>query len=212
MTNDRQTIVCDFCDEFEGGQQNSFARLYGSRLPSRVVAQTETFVAIPSIGQIVQGYLLVIPRRHVTSTARLTREELGELDSFLTVILSAVSREYRPPILFEHGVANPSLGNGCGVYHAHMHVVPVELSEPLVNCVHWSQVDDIRNLSGLATSDYLYLRQHTAARATAVPLVPSQFMRRRIAEELGRPNWDWRTAGRETDLVETYTRLRGVLS
>jgi diadenosine tetraphosphate (Ap4A) HIT family hydrolase len=55
---------CEFCDEFAGGSANSFARHYSYQVESRTILETSGFRVLPSLGQIVPGYLLLVPTRH----------------------------------------------------------------------------------------------------------------------------------------------------
>src|SRR5207253_952486 len=58
------SVACDFCDEFAGGLRNAFAKLYGDLIQARTLVATKEFRVIPSLGQIVEGYLLVVPAKH----------------------------------------------------------------------------------------------------------------------------------------------------
>src|SRR5712692_9184494 len=60
---------CDFCNEFSGELENSFAARYQSAPQSRVLLSTANFRVVPSLGQIVEGHLLIVPASHFTSIA-----------------------------------------------------------------------------------------------------------------------------------------------
>ena len=66
-------VQCDFCDELSGGSENSFSRIYKRELESRVLFHSDEFAVIPSLGQIVEGYLLVLPIKHFKALGDLNK-------------------------------------------------------------------------------------------------------------------------------------------
>src|SRR5438105_13826524 len=89
MSND----CCDFCDEFSAGRENSFVRIYGPDLESRILFRSTDFAVVPSLGQIVEGYLLIVPTTHFTAMADLPaelQEELLRLSLRVSSVLSQV--------------------------------------------------------------------------------------------------------------------------
>src|SRR5687768_2245990 len=114
---------CDFCREIEGGRETTFRQIYQQVTPSRIVLRSENFVVLPTIGQLFVGSVLILPRRHRETFATLGEAERRELPALLNRVLSGVAR-FGEPIIFEHGAVSQT-GGGCGVYHAHLHVVPL---------------------------------------------------------------------------------------
>src|SRR5260370_16987094 len=115
---------CEFCSEFSGDTYNSFHALYRGTMPPRHLLGTDNFRIFPSIGQIVEGYLLIAPVQHYCTLDELPTELVGELAAICERARSIVSQNYGPCISFEHGARGPVNG-GCGIYHAHLHIVPL---------------------------------------------------------------------------------------
>jgi diadenosine tetraphosphate (Ap4A) HIT family hydrolase len=117
-------VQCDFCDELSGGTENSFSRIYKRELESRVLFHSDEFAVIPSLGQIVEGYLLVLPIKHFKALGDLNKPSLDQLATILECVGRILKNHYGSYVLFEHGTRSEGVG-GCGIYHAHLHVTPL---------------------------------------------------------------------------------------
>ena len=88
-----------------------------------VLASTPDVVVMMNLYPYNVGHVMVAPRRHRGSLARIGREEAGELNEWLGRVVRALQRAYRP-----HGFnVGLNLGRvaGAGVLgHVHWHVVP----------------------------------------------------------------------------------------
>jgi diadenosine tetraphosphate (Ap4A) HIT family hydrolase len=204
---------CDFCDEFSGNADNAFQRIYGAGPFNRILLRTEEFVVAPSLGQIVEGHLLVLPQAHLRAVADLSATALTRFAVLTNRVGDVVSGEYGRFILFEHGTRAEGMG-GCGISHAHLHVVPIGAVEDPVATLKSKfpfQEFDLFNELGPRSRNlpaYLFYRDFGGRLYLfdTGPL-PSQYMRRLLAGALHEENWDWRTAGREERLLATLERL-----
>src|ERR1039458_10394749 len=88
--------------------------------------ESRNFVAIPTVGALVEGWLLVVPRTPILSFARLSTPLFSELEIFLDEIIPAIQSVYGPVSVFEHGPSCAASVVGCGVDYAHLHLVPVD--------------------------------------------------------------------------------------
>ncbi len=204
---------CDFCDELRGGLKNSFCQLYSEDPKSRILFRSSQFAVIPSLGQIMEGYLLMVPVNHFKALCDMAEAGVDELAIIAGSVGEILRRFYGPYILFEHGARSEDAG-GCGIYHAHLHATPLcgiqdpgnrlKTSFPYVQL---STLAEIRNKGSLLASYLLY--QDSAARLYLFDTgaLPSQYMRKVLADALHQPNWNWRTAGREERLLTTIDRL-----
>jgi diadenosine tetraphosphate (Ap4A) HIT family hydrolase len=195
--------VCEFCSELGQVSTSRFATIYGPVLNSRIVAQAGDCVAMPTLGQLFRGSLLVLPVKHIETMA----EANGETVKNLVALVSELTESMKLlglPLLVEHG-AQRHTGAACGVYHAHMHVIPlpghVRLQDLLPGeyfCGE-SLAQVFWYLRG--SSNYLVCRD-TFGRigyvaADALPQTErftSQHVRRKLAERFKLDaDWDWRT-------------------
>ena len=207
---------CDFCDEFAGGSQNAFVRRYGQG-DGRIVMASACFRIIPTLGQVVEGHLLIVPLRHFCALADLPSLQIDELDYLCRRVRSTLTDAYGECVFFEHGVRGSGAG-GCGIDHAHLHAVPVA-ADGVLNIL-------TREFGGCAIHDfaavkeavkqessYLFFEDSSAKRYVfPVEELPSQYMRKLVADSIGKRDWDWRKCGREPELIATLERLTPLLS
>ncbi len=219
MDTDQHTKVnatergCDFCDEFAGGTSNAFYDRYQETLRNRVLLATDSFRVFPSIGQMVEGYLLIAPLRHYAALDEMPTRLGDELADICEHVRTILSQTYGPCLFFEHGARAPANG-GCGIYHAHLHVVPLDGAPDPVSGLKtrfsYKKLIALTSLSKESDGDapYLYYEDLISNRYQfSVGNLKSQYMRRVLAEALGTNDWDWRSAGREERLLATLDRL-----
>lgn len=192
---------CDFCAELSFQAETRFGSIYAGLLDSRVVLKDEAFAALPTIGQLFEGSFLVIPTTHNERYADLLPAQRSKALQFVTSVERRL-RSSGPTMIYEHGARSIN-GGGCGVYHAHVHVVPLprhaSVDELLLGvegtCL--SRVLDAWD-EAAGASEYLLVRDTRgqvmlASQSSAGGPLGSQFMRRRLVElfQLQVP-WDWR--------------------
>ena len=207
---------CEFCNEFSGGSQNSYSSRYGV-LARRRVYSTADFCIFPSLGQITAGHLLVTPEKHYCALADLNGERLDELEGIIRLVRTELVRTYGKCIFFEHGVRGEGSG-GCGIDHAHLHAVPVAADGVMDILMREFGGSVIRRLADIdevikQESSYLFFEDSCANRyAFQVKELPSQYMRKLVAESMGKSGWDWREYGQEPELIATLERMTPLLS
>lgn len=178
--------------------------------------ESQHFVAIPSLGALVEGWLLIVPKEHVLSVATLSDTRVEEMAALKQDVCDMVGREYGSVCVFEHGPASACRQTGCGVDHAHVHVVPldVDLREvaerflPHGVAFQAGTIQDCRSAAARG-ADYLYLEQPTGAGLVAVhDHFGSQVFRKAIAEVCGTPEaYNWRDHPQLRNVAATIERL-----
>lgn len=207
---------CDFCDEFSGGIQNSFAIRYRGLLQERTILATSNFKVIPTLGQIVEGYLLIVPISHYRALADMPPEPIQELVRLKDQVRAALLATYGPCIFFEHGARSANAG-GCGINHAHLHAVPLsEEKDPIATLKEEFPFESLRANREITTeangsNPYLYYEDlHSNTYVFDVEYLPSQYVRRLLAQNFGKVEWDWRKYEREEALLSSMARLSQV--
>jgi diadenosine tetraphosphate (Ap4A) HIT family hydrolase len=206
---------CEFCDEFSGGVRNGFRMRYGGSIGDRSILATQHLRVFPSLGQLVEGYLLIAPTKHFAAVGDLPSGALNDLADTVSRVKAALSKNYGPCVLFEHGVRATGSG-GCGIYHAHVHAFPLTgASDPvdsLKSAFPYQRLQHMCEIAKESAQLPCYLLFQDADGALYLfdtgPL-PSQYMRRLLAQALGSPDWDWRSTGMEARLQTTLERLSG---
>jgi diadenosine tetraphosphate (Ap4A) HIT family hydrolase len=207
---------CEFCDEFSGGHDNAFATRYHGEISDRYALETAHFKVLPSLGQIVPGYLLFVPSSHYRALADLPAELLTEIDELRTIAENRLRTAYGSYLYFEHGARSDSAG-GCGIYHAHLHAVPFRHADDpvrrLKEAFSYDEIDGLKRLREQAPErSYLYYQDVCGNQYVfRTEHLASQFMRRVLAEALGSDAWDWRHCGREADFTKTVAKTSSLL-
>lgn len=207
----RNVLDCDFCNEFNGGVENAFAERYGKHLPDRVLIATDKFRALPSLGQIVEGHLLIVPVAHYRALADMPAQHVEQLENLCHHVRAVLQGLYGPCICFEHGIRRQ--GGGCGIEHAHMHALPLKASGVLGVLTRTFDGSRVRQLADIENtvsrdSSYLFFEDGSAQRYVfPVNHLPSQYMRKLVAGCIGKLNWNWRDSGHESELISTLHRL-----
>jgi ATP adenylyltransferase len=176
-----------------------------------LIMSSKAGYVVPSIGAMVEGWVLVFPERHVLALSDLTGLEWSEFEVLIRRTRATVEAEFGETVLFEHGSAGIGRTAACGVDHAHMHVVPlaIDLRKAVAACsddvgsFDWSRV--VGRPDVIAGNDYLYISDRTGKWVARSPWLPGQVIRRAIANHLGSPVWDWK-ADSHLDLVESTRR------
>ncbi len=115
------------------------------------------FVAVASIGALVEGWTLIIPKIHRLSMKKIyTHAGFAEI---MNSVLSPLIHRYGPLVAFEHGANKEGSITACGTDHAHLHLVPSEeslLREMRKSGLQWIQcrASDVASKSG--ENEYLF--------------------------------------------------------
>jgi len=202
LTGERAAHRCSLCAEAGGrSERNLFHALLGHRIgTSYLLFETENFVVMPSVGSLVPGYLLVVPRRHALSFGHVSGQYDEELRRLTVSVESALARKYGKRIIFfEHGPVSSRAGGGSCVDHAHLHAVPVPDHVNLVSVIRRDFA--VHEADGFGATrewvqrgvPYLLVRHHDArVYICDAWAVVSQYLRRALALQLGRSEeWDW---------------------
>jgi len=151
-------INCKICAEM---------RVKSGRQPwNEPLIETQNFVVIPSLGALVEGWVLVVPKKHQISMGALPIELRAEAEEIERQTRAVLRNRYeKPVVVFEHGPSAENHGTGCGVDHAHLHLVPIDCDlltyvRPFVpTSVEWKACDwDDLTKAHAAGLDYLYFR------------------------------------------------------
>lgn len=94
----------------------------------RIIYKTDNFTVWLSLGQIVEGYCLIIPNDHYHCMGALPKALHEEYLSLKLKVRKILTTTYGGCIFYEHGrvgVCNVQPGEQL-CYHAHIHAVPIK--------------------------------------------------------------------------------------
>jgi len=183
----------------------------------KILFQSKNFAVFPSLGALVEGWLLIVPKGHALCLGALSQQLHSELDELRSQVSHALEECYGSVTVFEHGPAQPCHLVGCGVDHAHLHILPTQINliegvkEIFPEPLEWELVGSVQETASLyeAGLPYLYVEQ-TPGRGfvTTHPNLQSQMFRRVIAKQIGKPEqYNWREFDGEDNILPTIERL-----
>ncbi len=195
---------CEFCTEFsrDGSIASTLFTVLFPKREHRVLFESPNFVIVPSLGQIVEGYLLIITKEHYPSMGHLPPQLYAELLWTIERTCDILRTQYGCScVQFEHGPVNSRQRGPCCIDHAHLHLVPMDLDlvSTELQLARTSTADDYpKNASEYiqAGLPYLYVKAQNGGTHSAILMdasdLPSQYMRRILANAAGKPHeWDW---------------------
>ncbi len=178
--------------------------------------ESANFLAVPSLGSIVDGWVLVVPRQHFISMGALPADLALELVEFRNHVVTQLETAYSDICAFEHGPCGPGRPVGCGVDHAHLHLVPLrfDLANAAISFlpegVKWANasLDDCREAFEKRL-DYLFVEQPIGRGKIAIASkFGSQVLRRAIASASGAADkFDWRQHPNPQNIEKTISNL-----
>jgi ATP adenylyltransferase len=178
--------TCRFCDIGRGLAHQPYD------VP---LIQSPDFYAVASIGALVPGWVLICPRAHATNMSESYADP--QCVSLRVKLAQLLRARYEVPVrLFEHGATCTGSGTGCGVDHAHLHLVPLELLSledirSFDSALSWMccKASEIRQVSN--GQEYLFYSEDGSIAdpigyGASLSQPTSQFFRKVIASKLGR--------------------------
>ena len=195
---------CELCRELSNG-----GRPVGKS--DRVIFHSKRFAIVPSLGPLHPHHVLLCSRRHVTGLHQMTPAELHELEAIFRAAESAFYHiNGNNFVSFENG-GDRGATPACSVLHYHMHMVPTSRPFETRNIgKSFSCFGGIRDAANAAS----VLRNYLLVKSPRHPFevsdrdgLPSQYMRKLVAECNGCIEWDWRRFQRPTSWLEARKNL-----
>ncbi len=178
-----------------------------------VLWETPNFAVLPSLGSLVPGWLLVVPKRPMPNLIGLCDNEYDELEALVSLTSKKLRVFPGRAHMFEHGGRSGS-SLSCGVDQAHLHVVPLEFDiielAQSDNSILWSSVSSLDAVRTQISpdSEYLYVSAFGEALLGSPRQPTSQWFRRLIANQMGVPEeWNYREFPKLDVVRETKSRL-----
>ena len=179
--------------------------------------ESPNFVALPSLGALVEGWILLVSKSHFVSFGAMPSSLIEEMNEFKRFLCAILDQCYGSVVAFEHGPSVASRSVGCGVDHAHLHLVPLlfdlatEVSPFLPGNTTWETagIQECQDAHDRG-EDYLYLEQPIGSgRIVTHEQFGSQLFRRAIAMHIGAYNqYNWREYEQLPTVEATIQRLR----
>jgi ATP adenylyltransferase len=165
--------------------------------------ETHNFIVIPSLGSLVEGWLMIVPKEYYISFGAIRNQTIyKELDHLIENLGQLTKAIYGDFVLFEHGPIVKNSPVGCSIDYAHLHLVPVcvnliEMSKFFLSKeISWCSVPGIHTTSEYFNKNIPYLFVRDVDKKNFVGFseeLPSQLFRRTIAKHIGiEEKYDWK--------------------
>ena len=169
----------------------------------RTVYSNENFFVIPTIGQFILGYLLIIPYKHIMSNAELTEAEMKDFMQVLEDVKYILELTYQTSniLVWENGTGNSGRGKAKdSVVHAHTHVAPSLLTADKIEAYSTFPLKEISTEEICNYNKHSYLLVQDIGNKWRINdnpdvYIPRQYVRQLLADEYHIPGecWNWRT-------------------
>ena len=193
--NNTCSSPCGICDEVNGV---SFIDGYDKIVDDKknIIAETNDFLVVPSVGPLNNSHVMLIPKLHVNSFAALdtgVRQEamaiLRKLNEFM------INKTSRSLIYFESGAGENIDHSGSCIYHAHIHCVYYKRKfEIALNKEINFKIINNQDLNFDTRNGYVwYMNDNYDEFICNNPLLPSQFLRYLYSNSNSiYGSWNWR--------------------
>ncbi len=204
---------CAYCQYLDGHIQKN----------ERTIYRSENFFVIPTLGQFITGYLLIIPYQHIMSNGELSGKHLEEFQIVLSdieYILKLAYPEAKGILVWENGSGTSGKGKAKdSLVHSHVHVAPSGLTADVIKDMAGFHFDElgIMDLPKFKDHSYLLMRcpdkEKWLINNDPKVYIPRQYVRQLIAEEYNIPGdaWNWRTHPFEEKMHETIRDISSAL-
>ena len=208
MSNEK---VCAFCGE----GKKIISVVDNDTSVERKIYENNNFYVAVSIGAIVEGHLLIIPKKHYLSMGELPQKLMCELKKLMDSISSILVTDYNMGVMaFEHGTGRNADLSAASVIHAHMHLLPVPNTLLDVIEHYGCEIERLENISELSQyaqrgESYLfYMDIDKKMYCIESSSLPSQFFRKVVAEKFDLGEWDWRKDYKIQNVIRTVEKFR----
>lgn len=201
--------TCCYCQSFlSGNNKHSW---------DQVLYESDNFVVVPSLGSIVPGWLLLVPKVHVIRYANIDDEYSSEINDLKKDVTFDLENSFGPVTEFEHGPSEQGSLLGCGIDHAHLHLVSLgfSMSEAITKFspidYKWNAIKKDSLIHSLKQIDqgYLYYSEPNGSTRYSIVKSPvSQYFRLIIAKAVDQASmYDYKKCSFESNIEITINAL-----
>lgn len=216
----RKTMIlqqeqCKYCNVITKGSTEIF---------NTIIEETKNFIIVPSLGSLVEGWLLIIPKKHVLNSTLLDSNERIELNDLITKYSDTSANLFEKNVaVFEHGAIFQDSIIGCGIDHAHVHIVPVDfdMESEVKNLENtFMELSDNINIIDFYNSYskqdkkpyWIFSVNNGPVKFTNEMQHTSQFFRKVIAAAINSPeSYDYKKSTSNKNVISTLSKYKALL-
>jgi len=205
---------CCICSELISGQFPDKYQYYYP-IKNRICLENKHFIVVPSISPIVEGHLLIIPKYHIKNLASTKSYNLDRFFEIMDKTIAKLLPLNKEFFFFEHGVGHDGY-LGCGIDHAHLHIIPIksDLSNIIINKISSvynnnsnNNLKKVLSNADINNSYLLFGNDITRAHYVISSQIPSQYIRKMVSNELGENVSDWKKYTGKEKFLNTYKKI-----
>lgn len=187
----------------------------------KILYSSANFFVVSTLGQFINGYLLIIPYSHIMSNAELVNYKRNEFLTVLEDISYILKMTYNVSnvLVWENGTGNSGIGKAKNsVVHAHTHIAPSNLNATTIKTISGFPFKEILfcQLSDYSKNSYLLIKKSdfiwNICQSSDL-YIPRQYIRQLLANEynISGEYWNWRIYPFENKIIETDRQIMNAL-
>lgn len=185
-----------------------FCNLDKSKLENIDIEETANFVVKLTVGALVRGYLLIIPKRHIINMSQLNNSEMVEYKALINKYRKLFYEIYHKyPIFFEHG-SGTDINSSASISHAHLHIINYNFlnEKDIITKLNMNKIDNFKHLE---RSYIYYISTDNKEYITFNYDKKSQLMRYLIAKDLKVPQkYNWKLYPFYNNILKTISDFK----
>lgn len=189
-----------------------FCNIDTTKIYNTILDETDNFVVVPTLGSLVEGYVLIVSKHHIFNMGELTLKEQDEYMELVNKYRELFNKIYgKYPIVFEHGTSkNDTNLTSSSVIHAHTHIVNHSFKDEL-EIIHNLNLEEIDKLNDIASNNnyIFYISENGKKYITYNFEEKSQLMRILIAKDLGYiDKYNWKNDAFLDNVEKTIEKIK----
>ena len=192
-----------------------FCNIDKSKPENTIIDESDNFIVLPAIGALVDGYLMIVSKKHINSMSELKENERKEYELLIRKYRNIFKNIYNKfPIIFEHGspISDSDMKSN-SIVHAHTHIVNHEFlnEDRIIKKMNFKRLDNLNYLS--RKQNYImYINPENVCYISYNFEPISQFMRIEIAKDLNiLDKYDWRENDFNDNIIITINKINNYL-
>lgn len=187
-----------------------FCNIDDKKIENTILDETDNFYVLPAVGSLVDGYVLLVSKKHLSSMSLLTKKENREYEKLIKKyrkIFKSIYGHY--PIIFEHGT-NTLKRSASSVTHAHTHIVNHTFKDEkyIIEYLKLQKIESLQNIDN--NSSYIMYMNEKGEMYISYSFKPiSQMMRILIAKDLNlEETFDWKKFRYDDNMLSTINKIK----
>jgi ATP adenylyltransferase len=163
-------------------------------IENTILFEDEDFLIVPTIGSFIEGWLLIITKKHYLCAGQIPKDIRYKLSNLIIKCSHIVNKHYGNCLIFEHGPATENEEIGCSIDHCHIHILPSNVnilknSKEIFN-TKWKNSTFVEDTEKYYKNNnsYIYINNINIKNGEKICLgdkTPKQFIRKTLALALG---------------------------